>query len=281
MIHSGDNNSGIPLINGEPISSIYLPIFDTMTTTSSTRKTVGIASFLIQWKTYLQSSSVVTTINPTIYCVLETECQDTYTYVIRNKEVQFLAVGDVHDTHYDYAKKSTTLQFNNNSTDGINIQYSSSCPVLLTIYPSKDFYETYHTDEPLMLAFFVTAILSGIFVLFIFYDRIVERRTQKVLKKAVQSSAVVSNLFPKNVLDKLTSQHNSNNHHHNENDSNQCDQSTEMNTLQGYLNNGFDDSIQATIADLFPHTTGKEFFLLQIIEDIFSLEIIFVSSSTC
>jgi hypothetical protein len=243
MSRVGENITSTYVNNGEPISSIYLPIFNS---TTNTRTTVGIASFFIQWKTYLQSS--ITTSSPTIYCVFQTECQDSaYTYTINKKEVQFIGMGDLHETKFDSLKKSRTLLFDKIFSDGnseeIDVQYAL-CPVTLHLYPSQNYSDIYHSRDPIMLASFVTGILGCIFVLFIMYDKLVDRRTKKVFKKAVQSSIVVSSLFPKNVLDKLT------------HDNSRCDQSADTNTLQGCLNNGFTDAIQETIADLFPHTTG-------------------------
>jgi hypothetical protein len=51
----------------------------------------------------------------------------------------------------------------------------------------------------------VAAVLIFVFtsLVFLLYDRLVERRQKKVMSTAMQSSAIVSSLFPSQVRDRL------------------------------------------------------------------------------
>jgi class 3 adenylate cyclase len=57
----------------------------------------------------------------------------------------------------------------------------------------------------------VTVVIVFLFtiMMFLIYDRLVERRQTMVLNKAVQSSAIVSSLFPRMYADRLLQQNNS------------------------------------------------------------------------
>jgi Adenylate and Guanylate cyclase catalytic domain len=65
------------------------------------------------------------------------------------------------------------------------------------------FTEDYDSSIPAILVTVVSVVFIFAIFLFLFYDRLVERRQSLVLQKAIQSTAIVSSLFPKNVRDRL------------------------------------------------------------------------------
>ena len=79
--------------------------------------------------------------------------------------------------------------------------------------------------------------------MFVFYDRLVERRQNIVMRRAAQTDAIVTSLFPENVRDRLMEQY--------DNEKNFVSQNRR---LKGYLN-GEDGNWNGDvpIADLFPH----------------------------
>lgn len=105
------------------------------------------------------------------------------------------------------------------------------CNYYLSIYPNQDFENEFRTPTPWILLAAVSGVLLFAILMFFVYDRLVvsllqdgdniafpifnsfslkyeflklqERRQSLVLQKAVQSSAIVSSLFPKNVRDRL------------------------------------------------------------------------------
>jgi class 3 adenylate cyclase len=82
-------------------------------------------------------------------------------------------------------------------------------------------------------------------LMFLVYDRLVERRQAIVLKSANQSSAIVSSLFPKNVTDRLLNMVLESNSR----------TMTAKTRLKSFLNDFEDNQGLQPIADLFPETT--------------------------
>jgi class 3 adenylate cyclase len=94
----------------------------------------------------------------------------------------------------------------------------------------------------------VAAIFVVTALMFLFYDRLVERRQQLILSKAVQSTAIVASIFPKNVRERLMQA--------NENDKDDNDGASNH-RLTSFLSgdsNDNEDNLEP-IADLFPNCT--------------------------
>lgn len=95
--------------------------------------------------------------------------------------------------------------------------------------------------------------------LFLFYNKLVERRQSLVLTKAIQSSAIVSSLFPKKVHDQLMQQQ----QHKQEMQNEEQRQGKLKNMIpkSRLMKNSFfpDDTNEVTkhrqIADLYPNCT--------------------------
>jgi class 3 adenylate cyclase len=98
------------------------------------------------------------------------------------------------------------------NTGGIQTQYSGLpvsrefCTYSVTMYPSLEMENQFVSYNPIIFA--TAAVLIFIFTSFVFilYDQKVEQRQQVVMTTAVQSTAVLSSLFPSSVRDKLISQ---------------------------------------------------------------------------
>ena len=123
----------------------------------------------------------------------------------------------------------------------------------LKVYPSSTFHDGYRTNAPIIVTFAVAMVFVFTAIMFILYDRLVERRQHIVLNKAATSTAIVSSLFPKNVRDRLMQV---------ENTEDTCDKTGDFmaphHRLKSFLtnkSNGEKDFGQKPIADLFPHTT--------------------------
>jgi Adenylate and Guanylate cyclase catalytic domain len=74
----------------------------------------------------------------------------------------------------------------------------SSCFCLL-----KSYYDNRISNTPVLVTFAVAVTMAFAVLLFIVYDRLVEKRQSIVLQTANQSSAIVSSLFPKSVTNRL------------------------------------------------------------------------------
>lgn len=74
------------------------------------------------------------------------------------------------------------------------------------LYPSKEFFEEYSTYTPAVFAGVVALTFVVIVVCFFLYDRIVQRRNEKIIQDAARSNAIVSSMFPGQIRDRILNQ---------------------------------------------------------------------------
>jgi hypothetical protein len=232
---------------GDPMSQVFFPIFDSF---ENDRSTVAVLSVLINWKLYFKN--ILPKNLRGIVVVLNDSCGSEYTYVINGEEVESIGAGDMHDHKYDDMKKSTSFALIHNIADGTRYGLpldQDHCNILLDVYPSNAFYEIYSTNTPIVITFSVAIIFVFTAFMFLVYDRLVERRQALILKKAEQTAAIVSSLFPANVRDRLMQAGTKNANNTGLRDSNH--------RLKSFLDGGAeeDDVDLQPIADLFPNCT--------------------------
>jgi hypothetical protein len=175
---------------GDPMAFLMLPIFDSFSTNN--RKVVGVLESVLHWKSYLVS--LLPSNIHGIVVVLENSCDVPYTYEIRGAEAYVIGAGDRHDTQFDYMeqfKRVSLTKVNDGTTTGIRLN-QGKCPYSVHVYPSKKFYYGIVTNFPITVSCAVGMVFLLTIVLFICYDRLVERRQRLVLAKATQSTAIVS-----------------------------------------------------------------------------------------
>jgi hypothetical protein len=173
---------------------------------------------------------------------------------------RFPSSQDKHEREFDDWEVETAFFEIDRTADGTRDGLGfveRNCHYFISIYPSKVFEEEYKTSTPWILVSVVAGTFLFAIGMFFVYDRLVERRQMLVLQKAVQSTAIVSSLFPKAVRDRLM---------------NSPDASSNLNvgsnakTLTAFRDrinkNGDmvgteqpDYGEEETIADLFPHCT--------------------------
>lgn len=74
----------------------------------------------------------------------------------------------------------------------------------MAVYPSEALERVYRTNLPVLSAIGLLGVFIFTSIVFLLYDIFVQRRHTVVNDTAVQSSAVVSNLFPDKVRDRMT-----------------------------------------------------------------------------
>ena len=220
---------------GDPVSKVYFPIYDNF---EDTRKPVAILLAWIRWADYF--ANVLPASIKGIIIVIQDSCGGEYSYLANGVEVIGLGPGDHHDPNYSSLKR--TMDFSSVQNIAVGTKYGMAfnhdfCPISISIYPSDDFEETFTSQTPLIMTLSVAMVFVFTAFMFLIYDRLVERRQMLVLRKAAQTHAVVSSLFPKNVRDRLLQG----------DDANQSNKSAAM-SGNGSLNS-------PAIADLFPACT--------------------------
>jgi class 3 adenylate cyclase len=188
---------------GDPMAQFHIPIFDSFNET--TQKPVAVMRALVHWRHYFRNI-LPSNVNG-ITVILENECDGHYTYEINGKEVLVMGFGDLHDHKFNRFRRTAEFAAGVNDLDdgtsnGIKLM-KGDCNYLVHVYPSEEFYGDYVTERPIIVTFAVAMVFVFTAVLFLVYDRLVERRQVLILAKATQSTAIVSSLFPKQVRDRL------------------------------------------------------------------------------
>jgi uncharacterized membrane protein YagU involved in acid resistance len=203
----------------------------------------ALLSFIIKWDIYFEE--ILPPNTPEIIVVMDNSCQEPQSFSVRGESVEYLGIGDHHDTRFDRFVQEANFDSIETIPDGtpygmkLNHEF---CPVQIRIYPSQGFYNHYKTSSPIVDAVIIASILMFSILMFIIYERLVEYRQKIVLNQALRSTAIVTSLFPKNVQDRLMDQ---------VNDAKLSNGATNLKSINA-----------STIADFFPSATGK-YHLLQ------------------
>jgi class 3 adenylate cyclase len=237
---------------GDPMSKVYFPVYDSFKDgdAGTPRTTVAVIMAVIQWASYFKE--ILPPNVQGLVLVLENGCGGEFTYRIAGKEVRNIGFGDHHRTKFDDIMRSTSLSNGLKIAPGTRLGLEldngdSDCLYTIRVYPSQEFYDEYNTNTPIIITSAVALVFIFTALMFLLYDRLVERRQSIVLRKAAQSNAIVSSLFPKNVRDQMMQ----------ENDTGKGGGASQNNRLKSFLKgDSTDDDVGLQpIADLFPHCT--------------------------
>lgn len=75
--------------------------------------------------------------------------------------------------------------------------------VLQRVYPGRAFHAIYDTNTPEIFLVVVSLTFVVMVMVFVVYDLLVQRRNNKLILNAAQSSAIVSSMFPSQFRDRL------------------------------------------------------------------------------
>ena len=223
-----------------PLTRVFLPVFDSFNKT--TKKPVGLLTALIRWEGFF--AGVLPEQLQGIHMVLDNSCDDVYTFMVTGDDPAPVGLGDLHETQYDRFARVASLAdvetVKDGSPGGVPLQHQNGqCVYQVTTYPSCYMVDQFHKSLPLLITFAVAGCFAFTFILFIFYDRLVERRQRLVLRRAEQTTAIVQSLFPKSVAEKMIQHRDS--------------LTSSTHTLSKFLSG--EDASNSVIADLFPECT--------------------------
>ena len=96
----------------EPVSDVYYPIIDDIShidlrDSITTKEVVGVLVVSIYWRELIRD--ILPLGSNGIVVVVHCPCNEPFTYQVNGPEVQYLGVGDNHDTKYDYLTLETKL----------------------------------------------------------------------------------------------------------------------------------------------------------------------------
>jgi class 3 adenylate cyclase len=127
-------------------------------------------------------------------------------------QAKYLGRGDLHETKYQSMGIQHSFFDLFSPNGGIQSQYTGIpvskvyCPYSIAMYPSKEMERQFTSFNPIIFATGVVLIFVFTSFVFILYDSKVEQRQRNLMATAIQSTAVLSSLFPSKIRDKLLSQ---------------------------------------------------------------------------
>jgi len=197
----------------EPIVAMYYPIVENATSgvsitedNADDHKVVGAIAMTIFWRELLQN--ILSPGSDGMVVVIGSDCNQVFTYHIFGPVAEYVGTGDLHDTEYDhmtrfvYLYQLANFSFRGSSYTGFPLS-DEQCPYWMKLYASDTMRDDHETNNPLIFTIVAASIFVFTSFVFCLYDCVSERRQRKVLRVAVQSTAVVSSLFPQVVRDRI------------------------------------------------------------------------------
>jgi Adenylate and Guanylate cyclase catalytic domain len=231
---------------GDPVSDIYLPIYKSF----DDNTTVAILLAVLHWSSYF--TDLLPTNARDISVVLHDSCTRPSTYFVRGNKVVYGGPEDIHEASFEKFAITSSWDSVDVIEDGTEsgLSYlSSHCPPSIKIYPTTNYYHQFNNKQPIYMTLTVAMVFTFTTLVFIAYDRLVQRRQDLVLTKALQSGAIVTSLFPQSIAERLMKQQ-------------QTEEKNNWNTksnqrLRSFVSNRETNILGSTvpIADLFPNAT--------------------------
>jgi len=183
---------------GDPMSHIVIPIFQGVNDTDR-EHVVAVLQATLHWQDYLRD--VLSDTHYGYHVVIETGCdpkgENTFTYQIDGHVASVVGWGDHHDRGLSRHRVDGVFikdHIQDGTTEGLPY-HDDSCPHVFHIYPTQADYDHYLTSLPFIISLVSAAIFAFTIGMFVWFERLVERRQKIVLAKATQSTAIVSSLF--------------------------------------------------------------------------------------
>lgn len=182
-----------------PVSDLYVPIFDRFDDQNKTLVALMVAN--VYWQ--VQFEDILAENVRGMVAVLENTCDQAFTYEINGQTARFLGAGDLSDPKYAYLEESTGFGAYLHTEGTVEEPH---CAYNVRIYPSQQFEDDHRTRTPMIFAVSLAFVFVFTSLVFLTYDRCVERRQKVVLDTAEKTSAVVASLFPEQVQERLFQQ---------------------------------------------------------------------------
>lgn len=196
-------------LNGDPSCQMVYPIFDTF---GQGRQVAALLVIEVFWHVLMQD--VLPSDVKGVVVVFENDVGQVITYRIDGAHAGYLGQGDLHDTRYDdwgvtqnvaeYLRSRATPETQSVTFAELDDSFNN---YYMTVYPSSDMEGTHLSNDPILFAIAIGCVFVFCSLVFLAFDCMVERRQRLVLNRAVQSTAVVSSLFPEKVRDRLMKEH--------------------------------------------------------------------------
>ena len=184
----------------EPESAILYPIYSGRHEDAASN-VVAVVTAVSSWSVYFQN--VVPSSAKGITVVVKNECNQVFSFSVNGPNVTYLGKGDHHSKIFDNMHQSVSFDTSNNGNGNSLPLDAHYCPYTVHVYPSNAMRSHFVTHQPLISATLVGILFLVAALIFVTYDVLVEQRQKVVMDHALQSTAIVSSLFPEQVRDRL------------------------------------------------------------------------------
>ena len=124
---------------------------------------------------------------------VQNDCGVELSYSVKGPQTGLLGDGLLHDEHF----QNLAVQLKSFASN------SSDCAFSVTAYPTMSFKQMYVTDAPWVYSAGVICVFFFAASVFAFYDHSIHRKQEKLLQSAKKTSAIVAEIFPKNVRNQI------------------------------------------------------------------------------
>ncbi|CAB9497953.1 Receptor-type guanylate cyclase gcy [Seminavis robusta] len=191
---------------GDPSSGLAYPVFDSFEV--SNRSLAGFLHMPLIWR--LNYERVLPEGMDGFLVVMKDSSDQSFTYRVDGPTVTYLGFHDFHDSRYDDMFVFENIGESIGTKHGPDTQTFDAVAVDWTfqeyvayVYPSQTFEDQYMTNEPAIYAAAVAGIFVFTLMVLAVFDSLVARRQSLILKKAVESRALISTLYPEQVRSRL------------------------------------------------------------------------------
>jgi hypothetical protein len=204
--HEEHDHQNLPTDELERTCVIAMPIYATLTGFDEPKQnSIGALIYAItEWDSYFISLAPNGLYG--IDVVLYNTCGQALTYRFIEDRVRFVGTGDLHSSNFNDRVRWVNITSNvtNPIKGGESVDsLDGHCLYYVGIYPSSDFMDSYESNLPILLSVLFATAFVFMILAFLWYDRHVQARNDKIVGAAVRSTAIVSSLFPSNVRDRL------------------------------------------------------------------------------
>ncbi|CAB9512443.1 Receptor-type guanylate cyclase gcy [Seminavis robusta] len=239
----------------EPLSGYYYPVLegasDNVVLNHKQENVLGIVIVAVWWRDLIRD--ILPSGSDGVIVVFQ-NCEQTFTYRVDGPKTTFLGRGDLHEPKYDSYGQWSSFKDLHTFSEGSTRSYSGApfdedfCPYSVGVYPSSDMEDNHITNNPVIYSVVAISIFLFTSVVFLCYDKLVERRQRIVMQRALASGAIVSSLFPEKVKQQLYQE---------QEQEKQKQQNANNFTVQPERDMALNGDIKKTkpIADLFEETT--------------------------
>ena len=183
-----------------PHSVLMAPVYDSFD--AQNRSLVGIIHGMLPWDSYF-TDLLPPGVNG-IVVVLKNTCGQFLSFEINGPKATFLGIGDLHDPKYG-DEMAVEVNFGSDFLGEVTRTYRQ-CFYSLVIYPSEEFEKKFDSNNTVIFTGLLAIVFVCLALFFFIFVWFVQRRQQRVMGVATRTTAIISNLFPDNVRDRIMKQ---------------------------------------------------------------------------